>query len=480
MLTPEALDVVLPLAERCDRNNFIVMPMQGTPLGELVRETRSAPEFAQQIGDGSYVLDLKLVTSIANAINPLYNANQHTESLQRLGSSIGKALAGQISFIQTTVKPTVEDLALRVGEILANQSVSSLLGMEVIVNECPEVMVNNGFLGMIDKYFDVPFDNLQLTLNLPDQTGDELKELLKTGSSNVDGDVESLIADVGVPFLCDIYGSVFQCRQEGLDSRGSPTLRQLMASAGSGRNAAIIIFLLASRLFEKPLPGTEMSERMYENALADVRGQAGAQLCRFAEQMRSSEKTGALIVSYSTTTVTVDGPLYKKFLEAGGDNEILFGNLLSGSPEILSDNIMQKAARFKTAWASHCNMIKGIEATKKFDVTKEAFLTVFRQQLNEIQEDATEGAANNADTVMQKFCEELDDVREADMSCLFTLAMKLTCRSRFATTHAEQILSSMETFHKQNPTVPMDEVASVTYLRYIARWVSKLMIVQPV
>jgi hypothetical protein len=481
MLTSEAIGSAWPLAERCDQRNIILNAIPGTPLYEMVVATRASDTFHTNEVDGSFTPDVEMITSIANAVDTRIGDGvcDHTEVLGDLAEGVANALRGHISFARTVVGPAVEDLTGRVAEEMAAGSVSSLVGMEVIVDESPELMTNSAFIQMAEKFSETPFDNPQLVFNLPDQSAEELMELVKTGVGSIDGDVATWLAGKDGNWLMGIYGAAFQAKPEGLDSIGGPTFRGLLQDRICGRDNTIAIFLLANRLLEDPVAGTEMDSRLYMNLMADFRSQAGAAIYRDMTALANAEKNGALVITWVGKKITVNGTVYRKWIGEGGSNEVLYGNLLTNPVKVMVKDIDENAGRFQEEWNKYCLVIAASENNRRFARIKEAYAVAFSNIMSDVDIEA-EGLTNNIQIINNKFLNLLDAARESDMTCLYTFSLHLLCGSRFTHTDSEEILLGIEAAKKQNPSTPVDQLATIVYLRYLARWVAKQMVVSSV
>jgi hypothetical protein len=76
--------------------------------------------------------------------------------------------------------------------------------------------------------------------------------------------------------------------------------------------------------------------------------------------------------------------------------------------------------------------------------------------------------------------EELSEVSEIDMKDLWSVSLKLVCRSRFDHTQAERILSGIEEVKRDNPSIDVREAAAVSMIKYVAYWVSSQLKLIPV
>lgn len=469
MLSLQALESALPLAERFDQRGLLVLPRADTPLEMLVNRTRS-PETVTSSHDGvSIKVDLNVLAASAAIKDPVFGDSDHDNIFDQIAEVCIPAVQGHVKFAKEVVAPAIDDLVTRTTDILSQHTPSQLLGMEVRIDELPAPLMNASFDTMVRKFEETPLDSPSLSFNLPDQTGAEIVELMKTGSASLDADIEQFAATLGDGCLIDIWAKAFQQRQaDVMDSR---TLRfaDLLSAPDCGVDNALVIFLLARKLQDNPLDGISMSLSTYETLMADFRDQAAAFLCRELNAYEQAEKAGALVISMTSNEVVVNPRLYKEWIDNGGENEVLFGNLLQSNPYVMLEDIEANAASLKRAWTNHAALTATVESNRRFSRTKEALASVFRRQLRELSDD--DASQIDVGAVTARFDELLDDVVESDMECLYTLGLKLVCRSRFSQTEAERILGGIDRVKKKNPSLEIREAATISVIEYVAWWV---------
>jgi hypothetical protein len=476
MLSIQALESALPLAERFDQRKLLVLPRADTPLEMLVNRTRS-PETVTSSHDGVTIkVDLQQLAASAAIKDPVFGDSDHDNVFDQIAEVCIPAVQSHVKFAKEVVAPAVDDLVTRVTDILSQHTPSQLLGMEVRIDELPAPLTNTAFDAMVRKFEETPLDSPALNFNLPDQTGAEIVELMKTGSASLDADIEQFAATLGDGCLIDVWAKAFQQQQADINDARVHRFVDLLNSPDCGVDNALIIFLLARKLIDNPLDGITMSLQQYETLMADFRDQAAAFLCRELNAYEQAESAGALVISLTSNEIVVNPQLYKQYIENGGENEVLFGNLLQSNPYVMLEDIEANAGTLKRAWDNHAALTATVEANRKFARTKEALSTVFRRQLRELAEEDLANLDVGATTA--KFDELLDDVVESDLECLYTLGLKLVCRSRFSKTEAERILAGIDRIKKKNPSLEVREAAAISVIEYVAWWVgSQLQVV---
>lgn len=477
MLSREALNSALPLTEVLDTRGFAVIPVPGTPLEALVKATRSDANFMTQTSEG-FQPSLYDIEYIANAKDETLGGSPHDFAMDDVVEIARTAVRGHVTFARTVVAPAVEELVCKTAETLNEMTPSSLLGMEVVVWEAPAPLVNSALDTLVRRYSETPYDIPALAMKLPDLPVSDILPLLQSGAKGLDDDVAAWAAAKGESFFLNLWEHVFQIKQAELNERQSRTFRDFIEDREQGWDYALGIFLLARRLADEVLPGTSMSESAYTSLMVEFRNQAGAKLCRVLDELDQIDKNQILVRTHTDTTTIVNGTVYRAWIEAGGDNEVLFGNLLTLPAKVSVEQINAEAAALKAAWQRHAMLTATVESNRRFERIKEILLRHFESQMRSISE-GEEATLANRETVLKLFREQVAQMRTDDMADLWTLCLKLVCRSRFFRTDAERILSGIERVKRENPNIDVREAAAVSVIEYIGYWVSSQLKVIP-
>jgi hypothetical protein len=473
MLTLEAIQSAQALADRLDAARVVVLAAPGTPLEALTSGTRVDDHTGVvQADDGGYSANVQFIHAMANVQNDKLGANPHDVALNEIAEVAIPAVTGHIQFARSTVRPVIEDLVERVMKSLGEDKIELALGAEVIVQESPAPLTNGAFDTMVRKFEGVPYAPPVLGMRCPDQTIDEIKELMKTGSGSVDKDIEAWLAAEGGSWLMELWENVFQIKPREAGYSGRRTFDEWTADKACGVDFSLAIFLLARKLFDSPLEGTVMNLNEHERLVADYRDQSAAALCRFVDQLDRNRKNGILVVGLSRLKTTVDAEVYREWIEKGGENEVLFGNSLRTMPFTSVTDIEAAAAALKGAWDQHAALEDTVRRNRQFDRTRELFFHHFRAQLAEATEDG-QADLGNSEQVLERFRQGLTAVREDDLDCLYTLATKLVCDARFPDKAAYTILMGIDRNVKQNPHLELREAATLAIVEYVCDWLSE-------
>lgn len=473
MLTLEAIQSAQPLADRLDAARIVVLAAPGTPLEALTSGTRVDDHTGVvQADDGGYSANVQFIHAMANVQNDKLGANPHDVALNEIAEVAIPAVAAHVQFARTVVNPVVEDLVERVTRSLGEDKIELALGAEVIVQETPAPLTNGSFDSMIRKFEGVPYAPPHLGMRCPDQTLEEIKALMLTGSGSVDKDIQEWLAAAGDTWLLEVWENVFQIKPREPGYTGRRQFDEYIADKECGLDFSLAIFLLARKLFDSPLEGTVMNLNEHERLVADYRDQAAAALCRFVDQIDRNRKNGILVVGLSRLKITVDAEVYREWIEKGGENEVLFGNALRSMPFTAVSDIDAQAAEMKAAWERHAALEDTVRRNRQFDRTRELFFHHFRAQLAEATEDA-QADLGNSELVLERFRQGLAAVREDDLDCLYTLATKLVCEARFPEKAALQILMGIDRNVKQNPHLDVREAATLAITEYVCEWIAE-------
>jgi len=341
----------------------------------------------------------------------------------------------------------------------------------VIIEEIPAPLTNVAFDTMVSKFAGTVYQSPALNLRCPDQSLAEIKALMKTGAGSIDSDIDQWLAARGDTWLIELWEGVFQIKERSGTGASKRLFTDWIEDKECGGDYALAIFLLSRKLFDAPLEGTTSHLPQYERTCADYRDQSGARLCRELERIDRNHKNGMLVVKMAGLQVTVCGEVYRDWIAAGGDNDVLFGNALSPMPDILAGQIDAKGDQLKRAWMRHAGLVATVERNQQFNRTKDYFARHFQDQLTELA-NTEAGDLGNMAMLQKAFMLELEKVKESDFDCLYSLALKLVCEVRFPEKASYEILAGIDRNQKENPTLPVREAAMLAVLEYICCWLA--------
>ena len=474
-LSRESLESAYPLAERLDAARVVVTPITDSPLECLVCDTRSDESVMREDGPGNFVPDFDMIAYLASAKDETLQASEHDTTKAAILASVGQQTQKHFAFAKTVVAPAIQALHDGVQDALTKLTPSKLLGVEIREHTPPKLLSNSTFLAQIKEHDTTPFDNPHIPARLPAKTGDELIELIKTGSASVDADAAAWLAVEGASVLQSVYNTVFHLDATTPAAAYQRGLQGLFEDRDHGTAYALAVYLLARNLIDNPPEGTEASLEAYNAQLGAFRNQAGAALSRASDAIEREVRLGSLVRRFDGLVVYVNQRVYEKWLTEGGNAEILFGNALSQRQEIMVDKINERAQEFQETWLRHVSYTRELENSQRVNAQRDLLKTVYASQLDALP---AETPNLNRGEAYKRFEAMVNATSGADLKDLPRLCQRLVCRAQFDHTNAEDILADIDQIKCDNPEVTVREAAALAYIKHCARWALNMMRVE--
>jgi hypothetical protein len=479
MLTQAALNNAFALTETLDKSGFVLTAVPNSPLEALVKATRSSDTFASQGTNEAGVVDVKIDTDailfMANKPDDVLQICQHDVAMDEIVEVASKAVQGHISFARTVVTAAIDKLVTSTTEALSQITAASILKMNVVQLIPAAPITNSAFEQFVTPFSEGVSDDSPLGLNLASITSEEIKELLNTGVSSIDESIAIWAATKGDMFLLNTWDNIFRAQSMG---ESNPTTRSgnfsaYLDNSSDGLDHALFVFLVAHRLFDNPLPDTQMALDVFNNTMVTYRNQAAIRVKRGIDAFINVNKNKVLVEKIVDSTIYVYDDIYREWIENGGDIEILFGNAISARPNYLVSFINENAEASKAAWNQHAALTMTVENNDRFRRTKEYLDLFFRKSMQDkLQANEPGYSTTECAQYIEMFTEQLEQLNEADVNNLYTAALKLVCRSEFYKTDSERILVGIEEAKTVSPNISVREAAAISIINYIAYWVS--------
>lgn len=469
MLSREALDSALPLVDRLDNHRVVLAPVAGSHIEALNRATRATTLFTVPMGEGEVMPDVANIEYITNKKNETLGFSDHDILMDDLAVTCGDAVRKHVAYARSVVTPTILDLVEKVSTAQQQRpSISSLLGLEVAVWNPPLPLVNSSFAESLKEFEDVSFNEPRFVFSLPARSVEELNAMMETGKTSVDSDIRAWAATKGGSFFLDVWAEVFQNRSLG---QGAARTFYQMTTGFDGPDTALAVYLLARRMVQDPVEGSNLSLNAFNTASAEFRDQAALRLVALTNELKRATNAGVLVRNITGKVTTVNGEVYKDWIEnGGGSNEVLFGNALSNAPMYTVEQLNGSAAELKAFWHRHETATIMTENRGKFNRDMATLRSAFEAQLREIQ-DPVEANPTHLNVVRKLFEQELGNVTADSFKDLPRMCLRLVCRSRYYQTDAEFILETGEEVKRQFPNIDPREAYAMATLEYIIRWV---------
>lgn len=318
------INTILPVVNGVIEKGVSLAALPNTPLQALMN--RSFPYHENQVSENP-VETLKSATAL------MLDDNEEGHSV--VNDAVVKQLADAISRHMTNARgvviPTVKEIFTAVRERIAEEqpvpySVNQLWLHPAVTSPLIQ--------DLVERYENSNSTSAAQITCSPDVDKERLMSLLATGSANYDAQLNDLLSKVDVE---EIYHNYFSGGYSGdLADAVRRTIRFDVSPLAVETN--LIVFLLARALHDNPIEGTPKSLKEWEFDCSEYVRAAGTAIQNTFLTWDKMAANDVLIVrpkfvAPGGTDIFVYGPNYQRYLEAGGDVEMVIGALVGGKTD---------------------------------------------------------------------------------------------------------------------------------------------------
>lgn len=470
MLSKQALSTAADQVANMEARGVIVAPIPGSILDTVVRACHVPPDPAWRESDGTYRLDVGSLEYYASTKDSVTGCCEHDQTQGEIAEMLGQKVVGYLSHARTVVGVAVEDFVKNLEEALTPFRGQIAHDFEIVTQGLPGPMADKALLDAIQKAEDVVASDFDLPMVfLGSMSAGQVRELLHTGSAGLDANIDSWANALGDEALVRAWNQFFG---DAPQSRASLVFND----TNEGNNCLLLAFLMAKSLYDNPPEGTNVSLNRFNEKIFDLRVQAAARLVARMDKIKSAEKNGALVISSFGRRIVVNTSVYTKWIKAGGEVEVLFGNALRTMPYSMIEDIDANAEEAKKSWARYAAMKKLDFDNRMFNKYKDLAKIEFARIMAEATND--EMPMVERDEIAKRFdaalaCSVIDETKD-----LYGWGLRLLATSWFYKSDAYLILKTVCDIKKASPDMEPAEAAALAAIKYISYWVSGQMMIK--
>lgn len=472
MLDKNVISSVLPIALDLDSKLMGAQPVPNTFLDSLTRLS-GADQLYVNSDDFNVDGYIEQVSRNASAVNEVTGYSEHCVRMNELSQQIADAVAGHLRFAQTTVAPLTGEFYDKVTNHVDVLMRDNLLDLEICIKDIPAPLSEPALIEKIKKGEDfLPTQMSSTGIYIPIISAEEITKLMMTGATNADAAITEFISSIGDEKLISIFASLFNDESHNGDNGAALSVTDDYIFDGeNGLEKALVAWLLASNIWDKPLEGIEMELRSYEDKMISLRNEAVAILNAKLQYFKSMEDQEIVIIHADYFKINVFGPVYRKYIAEGGSNEVIFGSCVCNETGLNIEALNSSNAEYCTAWDNYCAVNATTEANRKFVAVKQAAQSEFAAILSNLTEEDL--PIQQRPAAMDKFICMLDETCTNDLVAenIGDWCLRLICGSLFDKTDAYRILSGIDAVIKRSPNVDVKKAASISAVNYIVHWV---------
>lgn len=463
MISEKALYSVRPLAKAINGRGIAVESMAATPLEVMSNATTVI------VDEDKHVVDVPSTVEITNNSSVDILPNQHHMVLDNVVEEGAKAVRTQLKLCRNVITPLHEELVEAVRGLLSEKFNPALAGFAVIEERYPDLVSEGSFLALIEEYAKTNVGSIDATLKFGERTTEQLRELMHTGFKSTDEAIDLFLATKGDGWLAEVWADYYN----GAENR---TFKDVMASLQSkseveGVETAIAVHLLARGLLENPAEESGLALTQYNSVLRDIRNSTGSFIYIRLSAANQARGADLIIRRVVGNQVTVDGVLFDKWINAGGDVDVLFGLAVSKLKLYSIKDLEEKRERLLKSWVDYVKLANATNTSNKYQAVRTTLASAFAKQLEaEAGEAAQYGAERNIKEIYTLFVNEMRKLSDTELQDINDAVLKLLCASRFKDTDAYKLMSRIAFHRKDNPSLSAREAATIATIEYITDW----------
>lgn len=468
MLDTNTIMSTLPLAEQFDAKGVILRPLAGWPLHHLVEATNATPDMACVTELGEVVIDDVRLMNAANNKEANYDQSRHTYAMADFVDAGKRAVLGALNVARTQAAPRIVELLELVTMRMTNAPVSDLTKMKIEEEEDCSALYAPQMRKLVDQFANWQGDEPLITISGAMKDESEILALLDTGIGSIDDMVKPWAAGLDKYVLTDTFQMFFTLENQG-DRRG------FIERLSNDPTRMLLVFLIARHLLENDivLEDVTIPLAQYKGTLTTYVAQTSFLLNVQMDRNEQALKNETIVRSVSFNTIKVFAPTYRKWLENGGDSDVLYGMAVAGGmPSFTLDAIIANSEKYLAAWRQFSAVATSRESVQRYNYLREQLILCYENIIARPTEEGEQPDPNAVKAEMDKFAQELNQVKVTEMEDLHAVCRRLVCRTAFYNTPSETLLERMDEEAKRNPKLSPREAGAMATLWYISKWVA--------
>lgn len=475
MIHESTLEAVYPLAEKLAEKGIKVTPLETTPIAQLTQA-------------GHYPMATRGVDNLPSADMRILEGSKfkdpsgmcrHDIVMDEMVDVIAKTVSGNLDMARNVINPIVKEVTQDVEAHLQDAESIHRTHVSVVPLNYKSIWNSPVLSEMVARYSETALKRVNLSVHIPHVAEkDELLELALTGATRFDTEVRELFETLPEETVLSAYARVFG------DSR-APLLEDVL-SVGDvvthrGRlETALLVHLFARKLIQTPPEGVRLGLDEYRAYVANILSQSGRVVVGILNRRESAIQRRQLVsiwpmgreqVGRGPIEIYVNGDVYLKWLDAGGEPECILGAFVSDQERGYTA-LLENKERYCTEWARQSRVMATTQRLNRFNHAVEGMRLAIAKQINELDDDQLVVSREHLHALLEK---NLSRLYGHFYEEIYVYARMMVCKTLFPHTMGLKILCAIDTAAKDNPGIEVREAALLATIEIVASWVSKLM-----
>ena len=419
--------------------------------------------------------------------------SQHSLKVQALADEIAPFVASHISFARNVVAPLVDGYANKLAKFMETARPLDPVSMfDIRQKEIPEILLDESFMaGGLEQYANIDATHIPFPKAIEGGADDAFyASLSNVGNERQNALVGKWLATLPPNFIRNLYLDTFVIYEETSPERGAGEyLGEYIGDPGRHNNPydtidhALGLYLIATRLMATVQSVKGMSLIAYKQKMRLVMDYTGAMVMRGLKAAIRQVSQNVLVSEaiISKRQVTVNAPVYQKWLAEGGCPEAILGMLASGNIQYNVAGVNEAKETLIRQWNNYVMISQAsikAEMHKRFMEYACAEAILMLNEPVALETEYCQDKPGIKDQIADKIKAELQKHAHNAMDDVRVTALHVIAEARFFYTSAFRILEQMMEVAKTNPNVDPREAALLSTHRYACEYLMAQILVK--
>ena len=470
MLSIPAIKAAILLATKAAEQNLQFQTVAATPLSKLCQAT--SPNGNHLVSSENYSDETnpeQITDSTISDYASLSDNLIHTQELSALTHQVSTAVSSHLHFARNTVLANVKEYTDAVLKDSSSFIVNPINDFEICSVGLPELLSYQSLLSQLETDASNEVYAPEKYPKYASKSSEELLALISSGNDSLDKLIAKWYSAKDKDFLYRIWEEYFTASMSDV-----PYIKAL-TDINTGLDTSLAIYLLAHAARNKLNEAAGLHLKQLEETLEDYLKTSACSLLSFINKQKRMSQSETLVLQYDKyrKKVTVNKPVYLKWVNNGGRNELILGSLVSGSNLITISQFEEKAEYLLTHWDRYVAASTARYKNELYALYTTSLRTHFFDLLKTVLDPEKEMFAkpNHLDKINELFESELETLTIADLDHIEPFCLRLMCKARYYYTDSYAILNNISC-HTENPEISVKQAALLSTIDYITDYVA--------
>jgi len=396
--------------------------------------------------------------SILSSINPVYGIQG--SDFQGIDVKLANVLGNEVSYIKDSIIPVMKEFGKEVNTILGDKINKSLFtDINIITAEVPEVieeLISRNIIN-INGVMNTKLSNNAVLLPTPEV--EVIRSYIKAGGGQMDKMVKDFamtISDADLKRIWTTYLNRITADNTSYIGLGTKVT--------DGRYALdlFVLSIIAKNLIHEMPTGVRATAGMYNDVIGTLNIVLDAKISNLVKLINSNAKIGKVILKADTLkTIVVVKEAYDKFLNNGGEPEVIYGAVLAGAKTAGMTTLTNNKETYLKEW----NKYVSAETMKNKMATLEQYRMAYRLGIQNVvtnfMDTASKSKVNETllDNIGMIIIEFMNEKNYMDLFDVNAIVEEFVCDVMYHETNASSFIGYMKSYSKMDPSLTPEKAA---------------------